>query len=393
MDTTIETQRIISICTGLRGLERGLEQTGMQFREVCFVEIEAFIIANLVAAMEEGVLGQTPIWSDVKTFNPWPFRGLVHGITGGYSCQPFSNAGKRRGKEDPRHIFPYILNAVNIIRPVWCFFENVPGHLTLGYDEVYRSLSDLGYSVESGIFSAREVGATSVRKRLFILAIRSDVIGSGDERFGGWSRRVWGWDAASRIGMVDTESGRSGRLQNEIGERQGYGIAGASGIPEGYESQLANTEHDGCNGSENREGSRQGDHGDKEGKIPTEQPERCGSESIGHHEELGDTNSQGLQGSELSGAYSTAGGGLQCESEPYPTVSKPSRASWPAALGLPQHEWERPRTIKPSLVYNADGYNFREDLIRAIGNSVVEQTAELAFITLSRKHYESIEKE
>ena len=370
----------------------------MQFRDICYVEIEAFIIANLVAAMEEGVLAETPIWTNLKTFNPWPFRGLVHGFTGGYPCQPFSNAGKKRGKEDPRHLFPYILNAINIIRPVWCFFENVPGHLTLGYDEVYRSLSDLGYNVESGIFSAREVGATSVRKRLFILAIRRDVIASGDERFGGWCRRVWGWDAAFGNSVVDSESGRSGRIQNEISDGQGYGTSGSGGISEGCETELADTGSERCgSGSgireercvqEDREGIGQGDHGSEEKKVDAKQPEGRSGESRRHHEELGDTHSQGLQGGELDRASDEGVG----QSEPYPTVSEPSRASWPAAPGLPQHEWERPRTIKPSLVYNADGYNFREDLIRAIGNSVVEQTAELAFLTLSRKHYESIEK-
>ena len=309
MDTTIETQNVISFCTGLRGIERGLERTGMSFRDICYVEIEAFIIANLVAAMETGVLAEAPIWTNLKTFDAVPFRRVVHGITGGYPCQPFSNSGYRKGTEDPRHLFPYILKSIDIIRPVWCFFENVPGHITLGYDEVYRSLSDLGYSVEVGVFSAREVGATSVRKRLFILAIRRDFIYNGDEQYGQWCRRVWGW------------GGKSGR----------------------------------------------------------------------NSEELGDTNSEGLQGSELDRASDQ--GASEWEHEPLFSISEPSRTSWPAEPLLPQHEWEGPRTIKPSLVYTADGYNFREDLIRAIGNSVVEQTAELAFLTLSRKHYESIKKD
>jgi site-specific DNA-cytosine methylase len=167
VDTTLT---IISIASGSRGLERGIEHAGQKLRVAAYVEIEAFIIANLVAEMESSELDAAPIWADVKTFPANAFRGKIHGITGGYPCQPFSNAGKRKGSSDSRHIFPYILRIIETIKPLWCFFENVDAHLTLGFDEVYRSLHDLGYTVESGIYSAEEVGAPHQRKRLFILA-------------------------------------------------------------------------------------------------------------------------------------------------------------------------------------------------------------------------------
>ena len=81
----------------MRGIERGIERTGVKPRVVAYVEIEAFIVQNLVAQMESGLLDPAPIWSNLKTFPMEGFRNKVHGIIGGYPCQPFSNAGRRGG--------------------------------------------------------------------------------------------------------------------------------------------------------------------------------------------------------------------------------------------------------------------------------------------------------
>jgi DNA (cytosine-5)-methyltransferase 1 len=163
------TQKIISFCTGYGGIELGLKLAGLDVRTVAYVEIEAFACANLVAKIQQGKMDAAPIWTDLKTFDGKPFRDRVHGIIGGYPCQPFSNAGQRKGTDDPRHLFPYICQHIRTIRPLWCFFENVGGHLNLGFDEVYKSLRDLGYKVEAGLFTASEVGAPHKRERLFVL--------------------------------------------------------------------------------------------------------------------------------------------------------------------------------------------------------------------------------
>ena len=164
------TQNIISFCTGYGGLELGLRRAGVDVRVVCNVEIETFVQANLVAKTEQKLMANCPIYSDLKTFPARIFRGKIHGIIGGYPCQPFSSAGKRKGEEDPRHLWPYILKHVRAIRPVWCFFENVAGHTTMGLWRVLSDLEEEGYRVETGIFSAEEVGAPHQRKRVFILA-------------------------------------------------------------------------------------------------------------------------------------------------------------------------------------------------------------------------------
>jgi len=160
------------------------------------VEIEAFCCANLVAKTEEGRMDNAPIWTDLKTFPAREFRGKVHGLIGGYPCQPFSSAGKRQGEKDPRHLWPYILKHVRAIRPVWCFWENVAGHTTMGLWRVLSDLEEEGYRVETGIFSAEEVGAPHQRKRVFILGysegtgLPCGIMGQREEQLG----RTGAWD-------------------------------------------------------------------------------------------------------------------------------------------------------------------------------------------------------
>lgn len=165
-------QNVISFCTGYGGLELGIGRAGVDVRIICNVEIEAFVQANLVAKIEEGRMADAPLWTDLKTFPASEFRGKVRGIIGGYPCQPFSSAGKRKGENDPRHLWPYILKHVRTIRPLWCFFENVQGHATMGLWRVLSDLEEEGYRCAFGIFSAEEVGAPHQRKRVFILAYR-----------------------------------------------------------------------------------------------------------------------------------------------------------------------------------------------------------------------------
>ena len=111
-----------------------------------------------------------PVWTDLKTLPAHCFRDRVDVLTGGYPCQPFSQAGKRRGADDPRHLWPHIKRHIETIRPVRCFFENVEGHISLGLREVIEDLEGLGYETTWGVFSAAEVGAPHQRKRVYILA-------------------------------------------------------------------------------------------------------------------------------------------------------------------------------------------------------------------------------
>jgi site-specific DNA-cytosine methylase len=179
MDTTPSVTHL-GLCAGYGGIELGLKRAIPNLRSVALCEIEAFAIANLVSKMEAGLMDPAPIWPDLKTF-PWAaFRDRVDILTGGYPCQPFSAAGQRRGKDDPRHLWPYIADGIRLLRPRCCFFENVEGHISLGLSDVIEDLAGMGYRTTWGIFSASECGAPHQRKRVFILAHRNN---TGLERY------------------------------------------------------------------------------------------------------------------------------------------------------------------------------------------------------------------
>jgi DNA (cytosine-5)-methyltransferase 1 len=173
--------RTISLCSGGGGLDLGLDAGARRAglggaRAVCMVEGEAFAVATLAAQMEQGGLAPAPIWSDLRTFDARPWRGVVDCVTGGYPCQPFSLAGHRRGEDDPRHLWPAISRILRECEPAWCFFENVAGHLSLGGHDVIRELQAMGFRVACSLWTAEEVGAPHRRERLFILAAHPERI-------------------------------------------------------------------------------------------------------------------------------------------------------------------------------------------------------------------------
>lgn len=319
----------ISIGPGIRGIERGVERV-IKLRSIAYVEIEAFIIANLVAGMEAGVLDPAVIWSDCKTFPSELFRRKVDLLLAGYPCQPFSNAGKRRGVDDPRHLYPHIERSIRIIRPAVCFFENVRGHVTCGLPEVIESLEGLGYRVRWGIFSAEETGASHKRERVFILALGNTELQSIDTRFG------WVWRKSDPAGSKLADSYNNGeRARSREVESQSSEI----------ESEEQRQERNEILGQ----------------RVRAE----LGNGSSG---ELADSISKGLEVRREQSAR-----------EEQQTVE---RSRYVARPGESQYTWEESRTIESGVGCTVNGYNFREDFLRALGNSVVEQTAELAFKTL-----------
>jgi DNA (cytosine-5)-methyltransferase 1 len=191
VDNPFQSPVILSLCTGMRGLETGLERVLGPVTVAAYVEIEAFIIYNLVRQMEQGVVDPAPVWTDVKTFPAKQFYGKVHGITGGYPCQPFSVIGKQTGEDHPGHLWPGIKRIGKIIRPCWMWFENVVNHLQIGYQQVKADLEELGYTVKEGIYSAAECGAPHRRERLFILAVDYSQC-EGLERYSGYVQRTGG---------------------------------------------------------------------------------------------------------------------------------------------------------------------------------------------------------
>lgn len=329
-----ETQRYISICTGYEGLGLGLEETGQNFKPIAYVEIEAFAVANLVAKIEENKLAPAPIWTNVKTFPAENFHGKVHGIIGGYPCQPFSIAGNMEGEKDPRHLWPHIKRTVRAIKPPWCFFENVFNHLNLGLDSVVRDLQEMGYIVEAGIFSASEVGAVHQRKRIFILAHSMRLRG-----------RRWNQNLGVHSGrqITKNKTKRSGTSQPKLGD----------------------TQHNGSSSGKITRSTQETIRDSEKGK-------NCASEfkRTSESKELADNSMQGLERATRDGIQK------RCSRSSFSCVARP---------GEQQHEWEEPRTIESSMGRTIDGVASRVDELRLLGNGVYPDTATKAWIILNQR--------
>lgn len=201
---------VLDLCSGIGGLALGLRLVVPDARTVCYVEREAFCCEVLATQMEAGRLDPAPVWTDLGTFDGVPWRGAVDLVTAGFPCQPFSAAGKRLGTRDDRWLWPHIARILREVRPTLVFLENVPGLVRRGLAHVLATLAEEGFAAEWDLFSAGEVGAPYLRRRIFVLAAhpdrgRREVLGHRRVRNGDRPAR---WRDADRCGgpaAPDTE--------------------------------------------------------------------------------------------------------------------------------------------------------------------------------------------
>jgi len=164
----------LALCAGFGGLEGGLERSLPKYRTVCYVEGEAYPAAVLIEKMEKGTIRKAPIWSNVITFDGKPWRGKVDIISGGFPCQPHSKAGKRRGKDDPRNLWPSIVRIIGEVRPRFLFLENVSNITNTYGKEIVGNLAQMGFHAVWCVVRASDVGAPHRRARWFLLASHTD---------------------------------------------------------------------------------------------------------------------------------------------------------------------------------------------------------------------------
>ena len=158
----------LSLFSGIGGLDLAAEWAG--FKTVGQCEW-----ADYPRAVLEKHWPGLPRWRDIRTLTKESFyeqTGLrtVDVISGGFPCQPFSTAGKRRGKEDDRYLWPEMLIVIQEIRPRWVIGENVAGIVTLALDTVLSDLESIGYACQAVIIPACAVDAPHRRDRCAILA-------------------------------------------------------------------------------------------------------------------------------------------------------------------------------------------------------------------------------
>jgi len=164
--------RHLDLFSGIGGFSLGLEATG-GFKTVAFCDIEEF--PRKVLQKHWPHVKQ---YEDIKELDYDKLRsdGIISDnekidiITGGYPCQPFSVAGRKKGEKDPRHLWPEYFRLVQELRPTWVIGENVGGHIKLGLDTVLENLESEGYAVRTFSIPASAIGANHKRERIWIVA-------------------------------------------------------------------------------------------------------------------------------------------------------------------------------------------------------------------------------
>ena len=167
----------LSLFSGIGGLDIAAEAAGFQTVGQCEW-------ADYPTKVLEKHWPDVPRWRDIRTLTGDDFyartgRRPVTVISGGFPCQPFSVAGKRRGKEDDRYLWPEMCRVISEIRPAWVIGENVPGIVNLALDTVLSDLESQGYACQTFIIPAAGVDAPHRRERICIVGWYS---GSGERK-------------------------------------------------------------------------------------------------------------------------------------------------------------------------------------------------------------------
>jgi DNA (cytosine-5)-methyltransferase 1 len=199
--------RVLDLFSGIGGFSLGLERAGMETVAFCEYDKKAQLVLKkhwpeipiyddvrtltYEKLKEDGIITDT---SGVRCDSRWakqPLQGIrassetrqskpnrtitektnsIDLICGGFPCQPFSVAGKQKGSEDDRHLWPEYFRLIQEIRPRWVIGENVAGLINMGLDQVLFDLESANYSCQTLIIPACALNAPHRRDRVWIVA-------------------------------------------------------------------------------------------------------------------------------------------------------------------------------------------------------------------------------
>ena len=335
--------KLLDLFSGIGGFSLGLERTG-GFETVAFCEYDKK--ARLVLNKH---WPDVPIYEDVRTLE---HDGSIDVISGGFPCQPFSVAGKQKGKEDDRHLWPAMFKLIQKHRPTWVIGENVAGLIALGLDSVLTDLESENYRTRTFVIPACSVNAKHRRDRLWIIGER--VVGDTNSKrckkpnISKKSKKQKQSNRSDDENVADTNSTRQQQGNKKMERRPPEQPNGSSIQSKKIASHT--------NGSRRWKGKQ---------SLERKPSEHSDSSNIDPRKVVTDTDKQRLQRGLQNGKSDEKRRKKSCNGR------TTERSDWWKGCG--DSQW----AVEPSVGRVADGFPGRVDRLKQLGNAVVPQIVEV----------------
>jgi len=205
---------VLDLFSGIGGFSLGLESTGF-FKTIAFVEKDRFCQKVL-----QKNFPNVPIEDEIRNVRGSRYQADV--VTGGFPCQPFSVAGKRKGTDDDRYLWDEMLRVIAETKPKWIVGENVAGIINIEngkvLQQIQKDLESEGFQVQCLVIPASGVGAWHQRKRVWIIA-NSKSFGSNERRFGNNTQEKQIQQQIRGEGSIHVSNSNGKRQQKQLWSR------------------------------------------------------------------------------------------------------------------------------------------------------------------------------
>lgn len=347
----------LSLFSGIGGLDLAAEWAGIKTVGQCeWAEYPTQVL--------ERHWPDVPRWKDIRKLTGESFyertgRRTVDIISGGFPCQPFSVAGKQRGKEDDRYLWPEMVRVIKELRPTWIVGENVAGIIRMALPDILSELEICGYRTRAFLVPACAVGARHRRYRVAIVAHAESKSESG----------LPGGKKTEESGLVgggqDVADTNSPGLQTQRSQQQTARIARKSEILQytngsGREEQCTSRESD-----QQRFSGRRCDEGD--GCNVPDPDNRSGN--VRRHRKFSTTQETGRTGRDFRAGAKEHESGKRRPSESLLGGMADGLSAGMDRDFLIDHYWD----IEPDIPRIASVVEHRADRLKCLGNAVVPQ--------------------